>query len=97
LLLRPPVGGAYLRSRGDFDVVSIRADAEKCRQYTDAVDTFGTKRLYEELSRQWLRLAEQAEETVWLTSLYTSAINSRRYMLYNLEREIKHFKTRLSP
>ena len=86
-----------------------RANAEKCQQYADAVDTFGTKRLYEELSRQWLRLAEQAEATggmessqtsaslvpprePQLTSLNTSAINSRRDMLVDLEREIERFK-----
>jgi hypothetical protein len=73
------------------------SNAEKCRQYADAVDTFGTKRLYEELSRQWLRLAEQAEETGRLTSLSTSAINSSRYMLYNLEREIERFKNSAQP
>jgi hypothetical protein len=39
------------------------ANAEKCQQYADAVDTSGTKRLYEELARQWLHLAAQAEKT----------------------------------
>jgi hypothetical protein len=48
------------------------ANAEKCQQYADAVETFGTKRLYEELSRQWLRLAEQAEETGRIESTPTS-------------------------
>ena len=32
------------------------ANAEKCQQYADAADTSGTKRLYEELARQWLHL-----------------------------------------
>jgi hypothetical protein len=73
------------------------SNAEKCRQYANAVDTFGTKRLYEELSRQWQRLAEQAEETDRLTSLNISAINSRGYMLYNLEREIERFKNSAQP
>jgi hypothetical protein len=50
-----------------------RANAEKCQQYADAADSFGTKRLYEELSRQWLRLAEQAEETGRIESPPTSA------------------------
>src|SRR5262245_20267110 len=49
------------------------ANAEKCQQYANAVNTFGTKRLYEELSRQWLRLAEQAEETGRIESPPTSA------------------------
>ena len=39
------------------------ANAEKCQQCADAADTSGTKRLYEELARQWMYLAEQAEET----------------------------------
>jgi hypothetical protein len=39
------------------------ANAEKCQQFADAADSFGTKRLYEELSRQWLRLADQADRT----------------------------------
>src|SRR5262245_35744283 len=76
------------------------ANAEKCQQYADAVDPFGTKRLYEELSRQWLRLAEQAEETGRIESSPTSAglipprepqltsLNIRRDMLDDLEREI---------
>jgi hypothetical protein len=39
------------------------AKAEQCRQVADAADTSGAKRLYEELARQWLHLAKQAEET----------------------------------
>ena len=49
------------------------ANAEKCQQYADAADSFGTKRLYEELSRQWLRLAERAEQTDGIESSPTSA------------------------
>jgi len=49
------------------------ANAEKCQQYADAVDTSGTKRLYEELARQWLHLAERAEETDGIESSPTSA------------------------
>jgi hypothetical protein len=90
------------------------AKAEKCQQYADAVDAFGTKRLYEELSRQWLRLAERAEETgpiessptsagrrpprePQLTSLDTSAINSKRDIFDSLEREIERFKNSENP
>ena len=49
------------------------ANAEKCQQYADAVGTSGTKRLYEELARQWLHLAERAEETDGIESSPTSA------------------------
>jgi hypothetical protein len=89
------------------------ANAEKCQQYADAVDASGTKRLYEELSRQWRRLAEQAEERDRLESSPTStgltpprepqltslssAINSRRDMLDDLEREIERFKSSAQP
>ena len=85
------------------------ANAEKCQQYADAVDPFGTKRLYEELSRQWLRLAEQAEETGRIESSPTSAglipprepqltsLNIRRDMLDDLEREIECFKNSVQP
>ena len=36
------------------------ANAEKCRQCSEAAYTTGTKHLYAELASQWLRLAEQA-------------------------------------
>ena len=49
------------------------ANAEKCQQYADAADSFGTKRLYEELSRQWLRLAEQAERNSHNDIVYESS------------------------
>ncbi len=65
-----------------------RANAEKCQQYADAADSFGTKRLYEELSRQWLRQP---------TSVNTSAINSRRDIFDSLEREIECFKNSVQP
>jgi hypothetical protein len=39
------------------------AKAEQCRQIADAAHNSGVKRLYEVLASQWLRLAEQAEET----------------------------------
>jgi hypothetical protein len=37
------------------------ANAEKCRQCSDAAYTTGTKHLYAELAAQWLSLAEQAD------------------------------------
>jgi hypothetical protein len=37
------------------------ANAEKCRQCSEAAYTTGTKHLYAELASQWLRLAEQAD------------------------------------
>ena len=38
-------------------------NAEKCQSYADTASYSGTKRLYEELARQWLHLSEQADET----------------------------------
>jgi len=69
--------GRSIRKAGEI-LMSSRserclANAERCQQYADAVDPFGTKRLYEELSRQWRRLSEQAEETNWLESSPSSA------------------------
>src|SRR5262245_24712238 len=82
LLLRPPADRVEGERRLPYEAGEILmssrserylANAEKCQQYADAVNTFGTKRLYEELSRQWLRLAEQAEETGRIESPPTSA------------------------
>ena len=39
------------------------AKAEKCQQISNAVDTPGTKRLYEVMASQWRQLAEKADET----------------------------------
>jgi hypothetical protein len=39
------------------------AKAEKCQQISNAVDTSGTKRLYEVMASQWRQLAEKADET----------------------------------